>query len=379
MPLYLSEEQTMLRDSARHFLAENAPVAALRKLRDEHNADGFSRGLWAQFADMGFIGVLVPEAHGGLGLGHVEAGVVMAQIGAHLSASPLLASGIAAVSLFKAAGSPAQQADWLPRLATGQCIATIAVDEGRKHRPLHTALQARRQGEGWVLDGAKTFVPDGHVADAWLVVARSAGQPGDADGLSLFIVPRGSAGVSVERSAMVDARPTARLCLTQVVLPAEALLGGAHEGAAPLQAALDAGRAAAAAEALGLADEVFERTVNYLKERQQFGKRIGEFQALQHRSAHLFCELEITRAVVLRAQQLLDEGSPKAHEAVAVAKARAGRTANLAVREGVQMHGGMGMTDAFDIGLFMKRARVLDELWGDANQHLDQLARGRGY
>ena len=379
MPLYLTEEQTMLRDSARDFMAENAPPAALRALRDQRSDDGFSRDLWAKFADMGFTGVLVPEGHGGLGLGHVEAGVVMEQIGANLSASPLLASGIAAVSLLKHAGSTAQQAAWLPRLATGEAIATIAVDEGRKHRPLHTALRAEQQGGGWMLDGAKTFVLDGHVADAWLVVARSAGQPGDAAGLSLFIVPRGTAGVAVERTVMVDAHNAARLSFSHVTLPADALLGTAGEGAAPLQAALDAGRAAAAAEALGLAEEVFDRTVQYLKERKQFGKLIGEFQALQHRAAHLYSEIEITRGAVLRAQQLLDEASPRAHEAVAVAKARAGRTAARAVQEGVQMHGGMGMTDAFDIGLFMKRARVLDELWGDANHQLDQFALGRGY
>jgi len=379
MPLYLTDEQTMLRDSARDFLAENAPVAALRRLRDERSADGFSRDLWAKFADMGFTGVLVPEGHGGLGLGHVEAGVVMEQIGAHLSASPLLASGIAAVSLLKTAGSPAQQAAWLPKLATGEAIATLAIDESRKHRPLHTALRAERQGDGWVLDGAKTFVVDGHVADLWLVVARSAGTPGEAAGLSLFAVPCGTAGVAVERTVMVDAHNAARLTFSQVALPADALIGTAGEGAPPLQAALDAGRAAAAAEALGLAEEVFDRTVQYLKERQQFGKLIGEFQALQHRAAHLYCEIEITRAAVLRAQQLLDEGSPKAHEAVAVAKTRAGRTAARAVQEGVQMHGGMGMTDAFDIGLFMKRARVLDELWGDANHQLDRFALGRGY
>jgi alkylation response protein AidB-like acyl-CoA dehydrogenase len=379
MPLYLTEEQTMLRDSARDFMAENAPPAALRALRDQRSDDGFSRDLWAKFADMGFTGVLVPEGHGGLGLGHVEAGVVMEQIGANLSASPLLASGIAAVSLLKHAGSAAQQAAWLPKLATGEAIATIAVDEGRKHRPLHTAMRAERAGDRWVLDGAKTFVLDGHVADAWLVVARSAGQPGDAAGLSLFIVPRGTAGVAAERTVMVDAHNAARLSFSQVALPADALLGTADEGAAPLQAALDAGRAAAAAEALGLSEEVFDRTVQYLKERRQFGKLIGEFQALQHRAAHLYSEIEITRAAVLRAQQLLDEASPKAREAVAVAKARAGRTATRAVQEGVQMHGGMGMTDAFDIGLFMKRARVLDELWGDANHQLDQFALGRGY
>lgn len=379
MPLVLSEEQTLLRDSARDFLAEQAPIAELRALRDERSADGFSRGLWAQFAEMGFAGVLVPESHGGLGLGQVEAGLVMEQIGRRLAASPLLASAVAAVAALRAGASPAQQDRWLPALARGEAIATLAVDEGPKHRPLATALTARRDGDGWVLDGAKTFVPDGHVADLLIVVARSAGQPGERDGLSLFLLPRDAAGLAIERTVMVDAHNAARLTLAGVRVGADALLGPAGEGADVLDAALAAGRAAAAAELLGLADEAFERTVNYLKERRQFGRLIGEFQALQHRAALLYCELEVTRSAVLQAQQALDAGAADAADRVAVAKARAGRTATLAVQEGVQMHGGMGMTDEFDIGLFMKRARVLAELWGDGAYHLDQRALQRGY
>jgi alkylation response protein AidB-like acyl-CoA dehydrogenase len=379
MPLYLNDEQVQLQDSARNFMAENSPVSALRRLRDTQDADGFSRSLWARFADMGFTGVLVPEAHGGLGLGHVEAGVVMEQIGANLAASPLLASGIVATTAIRLAGSAAQQAEWLPRLAQGQAIATLAVDESAKHRPWHGSTTARRDGADWVIHGAKTLVLDGHVTDLLLVVARTGGVPGDRDGISLFAVPRGTPGVAIERTVMVDAHNAARITFEQARVPAASLLGEPGQAAPALQAALDAGRTAAAAELLGLADEVFERTVGYLKERKQFGKLIGEFQALQHRAAHLFCELEITRAALLRAQQALDQGTPQAAQAVAVAKARAGRTATRAVQEGVQMHGGMGMTDAFDIGLFMKRARVLEELWGDANQQHDQLALARGY
>lgn len=380
MPLYLNDDQVALEDSARSFMADAAPIAALRQLRDGRDPQGHSPALWAQFADMGFTGVLVPEAHGGLGLGHVEAGIVMAEIGRNLSASPLLASGIVATTLLRAGGTEAQQAEWLPRLAAAKAIATLAIDEAAKHKPWAVTTRATPQGDGWVLDGAKTFVPDGHVADLLLVVARTAAQAGERDGLSVFLVPRHSAGLAVERTVMLDAHNAARLTLNQVVLPASALLGGvAGQAATALEQALNAGRVAAAAELQGLADECFKRTVQYLKERKQFGKLIGEFQALQHRAAHLYTELEITRAAVLNAQQLLDAGSDKAAAAVAVAKARAGRSATRAVQEGVQMHGGMGMTDAFDFGLFMKRARVLEELYGDANHHLDRLALARGY
>ena len=376
MPLILTEEQTMLRDSARDFLAEQAPVSQLRALRDSADADGFSRALWSRFAEMGFTGVLVPESNGGLGLGHVEAGVVMDRIGHQLCASPLLASGLVAVTALRQAGSDAQQQHWLPLLASGKAIATLAVDEGVKHKPGQFSTRATAQGQGWRLDGAKTLVLDGHVADL-LIVAASVGA--DDSRTALFLVSPQAAGVTVERTVMVDAHNAARVQFKSVELGADALLGTLDAGGPALAAALDVGRAAVAAELMGLADEVFDRTVQYLKDRRQFGKQIGEFQALQHRAAHLYSELQITHAAVLKAQQMLDADIAGAAAAVAVAKARAGRTATLAVQEAVQMHGGMGMTDAFEFGFFMKRARVLQELWGDSNFHLDALARRRGY
>ena len=380
MPLILSEEQTMLRDSARSFLSDQSPVSALRQLRDSADATGFSRSLWGKFAEMGFTGVLVPESLGGLGLGPVEAGVVMAQIGHQLCASPLLASSLVAVTALRQAGTAAQQQEWLPRLASGQAIATLAVDEVAKHRATGFATTARVDvdsgGHGWVIDGAKTLVLDGHMADLLIIAATLPD-----GGVGLFGVMPQLAGLQIERTAMVDAHNAARITLQGVRVGADARLGGPDAGnsAAALSAALDVGRAGAAAELLGLADEVFDRTVQYLKDRRQFGKAIGEFQALQHRAAHLYTELEITRAALLKAQQALDADIHQAGTAVAVAKARAGRTATLAVQEAVQMHGGMGMTDAFEIGFFMKRARVLQELWGDSNFHLDALARRRGY
>ncbi len=376
MPLILTEEQTMLRDSARDFLAEQAPVSQLRLLRDSADADGFSRVLWSRFAEMGFTGVLVPESSGGLGLGHVEAGVVMDRIGHQLCASPLLASGLVAVTALRQAGSEAQQQHWLPLLASGKAIATLAVDEGVKHKPAHFNTRVTAHGPGWRLEGAKTLVLDGHVADL-LIVAASV--EGDASRTALFLVSPQAVGVTVERTVMVDAHNAARVQFKGVELGADALLGTLDSGGPALAAALDVGRAAVAAELMGLADEVFDRTVQYLKDRRQFGKQIGEFQALQHRAAHLYSELQISHAAVLKAQQMLDADIAGAAAAVALAKARAGRTATSAVQEAVQMHGGMGMTDAFEFGFFMKRARVLQELWGDSNFHLDALARRRGY
>ena len=329
---------------------------------------------------MGYTGMLVPEAFGGAGLGMVEAGVLMEQIGHTLCAAPFLASSVVAVSALRQAGSPAQQQHWLPRLASGEAIGTLALDEQPKHRPQATALRATRQGSGWRLDGSKCFVLDGHMATLLIVVARSDGVAGEERGLSLFAVPRDTRGVTVERTVMVDAHNAARLALSEVELPADALLGDAGAAWASLQATLDAGRAAAAAELLGIADEVFARTIAYLKERRQFGRSIGEFQGLQHRAAALYVDIELARAALMKALTTLDGDKPEAAaRAVATAKAKCGNAATLAVQEGVQMHGGMGMTDEFEIGFFMKRARVLQELYGDAGFHMDRLARMRGY
>ncbi len=371
MSLLLNEEQSMLRDSARSFLAENAPVAQLRRLRDSRDPAGFAGNTWAAFADLGYAGVAVAEAHGGAGLGAVEVGVLMEQIGRNLSALPFLASGVVAARLLQSAGSAAQQAAWLPRIARGEAIATLAVDEGIKHQPEAVALRAARHGGGWRLSGSKSFVPDGHVASLLLVAARAD------DGVALFALPRDTPGVQVERTVMADAHNAARVVLLDVALPDDARLPGG--GAAALQQALDFGRAAAAAELLGIADEVFERTLDYLKQRRQFGRLIGEFQALQHRAAMLYVDIELARAALAKALLALDTAPQQAAEAVAIAKAKCGSAATLAVQEGVQMHGGMGMTDQLDFGLFMQRARVLQELYGDAGWHMDRLARMRGY
>ncbi|WP_407156818.1 acyl-CoA dehydrogenase family protein [Bradyrhizobium sp. STM 3557] len=379
MPLLLTEEQSMLRDSARGLISDKAPVAHLRKLRDDRDAVGFSRELWATFAEMGFAGLLIPEEHGGSGLGAVEAGVVMEEIGRTLMPSPFLATSVLSASALTRGGSAAQKSEHLPKIATGSLLAALAIDEGTKHRPLNIAMQAVRSGNGFKLNGAKALVVDGHVANLLIVAARSAGAAGEREGFTLFLVDPKAKGVAVERTVMVDAHNAARISFDNVEVDADHVLGEIDNGYALLDGVLDLGRGAVASEMVGLSEEVFGRTVSYLKERKQFGKAIGEFQALQHRAAQLYIEIEITRAAVLKALQAIDTNAPNAASSVAVAKARAGTSATRAVQEGVQMHGGMGMTDQFDIGFFMKRARVCEELLGDANYHADQLARMRGY
>jgi alkylation response protein AidB-like acyl-CoA dehydrogenase len=379
MALILTEEQSMLRDSARGLIGDKAPVSHLRHLRDTRDATGFSRELWQTFAEMGFSGLLVPEEFGGGGLGCVEAGVVMEEIGRNLMPSPFLATSVLTASALARGGSAGQKSEYLPKIAGGSLLAALAIDEGTKHRPLSTAMRAVRSGNGFRLEGDKAFVVDGHAADLVIVAARTAGSAGEREGLTLFLVDRKAKGVEAERTVMVDSHNAARIRFDKVEVNADGVLGEVDQGSALLDAVLDIGRGAVASEMVGVAEGVFGRTVGYLKERRQFGKAIGEFQALQHRAAQLYIEIEITRAAVLKALQTLDKDVGQSAAAVAVAKARAGATATLAVQEGVQMHGGMGMTDQFDIGFFMKRARVCQELFGDSNFQADQLARMKGY
>lgn len=374
MPLILTEEQTMLKEAADGFLNERAPIAHLRKLRDSRDPDGVSRELWRAFGEMGFAGVLIAEEHGGSGLGAVEAGVVAEALGRTLTPSPFLGSAVLAATVLKG-GSEEQQAAWLPRIAAGQAIVALAVDEGPKHAPAKIAATAERSGNGFRLNAAKGFVLDGHVADALIVAARTE------EGMGLFLVNPSTAGVEVERTMMVDAHNAARVTLTDVEVDADALIGSLGGGEALLEGALNLGRACVAASLNGAGDQAFQTTLEYLRTRKQFGKFIGEFQALQHRAAHLFSEIEIARAAVMGALQALDAGKDSASlsVSVSVAKAKAGRVAELAVQEAVQMHGGVGMTDEYDVGLFMKRVRVLNELLGDPGFHQERMARSQGF
>ncbi len=376
MPLYLTEDQTMLRDTAKPFIADAAPVKHLRTLRDSKDETGFSRDLWSQFAEMGFTGIMVPEANGGLGLGHVEAGIVLEEIGRNLTPSPFLTTAVAAVEALKASGRLSEE--WLPKIASGAAIVALAVDEGAKHHPRHGTMKAERSGNGFKLSGTKSFVLNGHVADMMIVAARTARAEGDSEGLTLFAVPK-DAGQTADPRRLVDSSLASHVKFEGVEVDADAVIGEVDGGWEVLTKLLDAGRVGAAAEMIGVGAAAMDMTVDYLKQRKQFGKLIGEFQALQHRAAHLYGEMEVARATVLKAQQLLDAGDPRAALAVAVAKAKTGKAVRLSVQEGVQMHGGIGMTDEYDIGLYMKRDRALEEFFGDARYHAERVARMSGY
>ncbi|HPB23428.1 MAG TPA: acyl-CoA dehydrogenase family protein [Novosphingobium sp.] len=379
MPLYHTEDQAMLADTARQFMAgEGAIAKQLRHWRDTNCKDGFGHALWKQFAELGFTGILVDEADGGLGMGHVEAGIVLEEIGRNLTPSPFLTSSVMAATALGGA-SAETKGRYLPGLLSGDSVFAVAIDEGAKHRPERIATRAQRAGNGFSISGAKAFVVHGGSADMLVVAARTAGSDEDHDGITLFAVPRDASGLSQDVVRLVDSSMASHVKLDNVAVDADAVIGEVDGGRELLNRMLNAGRVGAAAESVGVAGGAFDMTTTYLKQRKQFGRLIGEFQALQHRAAHLYSEVEIARAAVIKAQQLLDAGSEKADLMVSVAKAKAGKAAGLAVREGVQMHGGIGMTDEYDIGLYMKRDRALAEFMGDLYYHADRVAKMSGY
>ena len=378
MAMTLNDDQNMLRDSARDFMVSEAPVAHLRKYRDMECKDGFAHGLWKQFAEMGFTGILIPEDQGGLGLGHIEAGIVLEEIGRNLSPSPFLSTSVAAVEALKLADK-AMRDRWFPGIIAGETVIGLAIDEGPKHRPEKTACVAERSGNGFKLSGHKQFVLQGASSDMLLVVARTAGSAGEQGGLTVFAVETDADGLSTEAARLVDSSMGAHVKFDGVEVNADAVIGDVDGGWSVLSSMLNAGRVGAAAEMVGVGTGAMDITFDYLKTRKQFDRVIGEFQALQHRAAHLYGEMEGARSIVLKAQSMLDDNHDKAELYVSAAKAKAGIACNLSVREGVQMHGGIGMTDEYDIGLYMKRDRALAEFMGDVNFHADRVATMNGY
>ncbi|PVM79498.1 acyl-CoA dehydrogenase family protein [Caulobacter radicis] len=374
----LTEEQTMLRDAAKAWSQESAPVSALRRLRNAGSRQTFDPAAWSEMGQMGWAGVVVPEAYEGSGFGYLGLGLILEETGKTLAASPLLSTALIAASALELGGSDAQKAAWLPRIATGEAVATLAVDEAAHHNPARIALTATTSGDGWALNGTKTFVLDGEAADLLIVAARTGGKSGDTDGVTLFLVPGDAPGVVRTHLSLADSRGAAQIAFDGVEVGVEAVLGEVGKGWAILEPVLDRAYAGLAAEMLGTASAAFEITLDYLKTRTQFGQVIGTFQALQHRAAKWFTDLETTRSCVEAALEALDAGAD-ARALSSLAKAKASEVLHLASNEMVQMHGGIGMTDEHDSGLYMKRARVAEALFGGSSFHRDRYARLMGF
>ena len=384
MPLALTEEQEMLSRSAAEFLADRASLAQFRTWRERSHQQAFDPELWREIAGMGWPGIAIGEEQGGAGLGLAGLGVVLEQLGRHLSVTPMNSTVLCGVTAIQLLGRAAQQAALLPQVIEGSRTISLAWDERPHFDPFGVATTARSTATGWLLNGCKRGVADVSSVDRLLVVCRLEGAAGDREGLGVFIVPRNAPRLRIEVTPMVDGSNYGEIVLEGVELGAEALLAGAAAPAAALGRLVDVINAGLAAELLGISEEAFARTLRYLKDRSQFGKPIGSYQALQHRAAHWFVELQLARSLVQEALLALDADPSSSlglqgPALASMAKAKASQVAELATNEAIQMHGGIGMTDAHDIGLYIKRARVLEQAFGDQNHHLDRLASLQGY
>jgi alkylation response protein AidB-like acyl-CoA dehydrogenase len=359
----LSEEQSMLRDAAKSWVQEKSPVTAFRKMRDSGAELGYDAAAWNEMAEMGWAGVIIPEEYGGSNFGYLSLGLILEELGRTLTASPLLSSGLAAASALILGGSDAQKSEWLPKIAEGTAVGALAIDEGAHHNPGKVEATV----SGGKLTGKKTFVLEGMAANVLIVSAKGS------DGVGLYVVKADDAGVSRTRLHLADSRGAANIEFKGAA--AEPLSGGA----ALIDKVLDRARAGVAAEMLGSALQAFETTLDYLKVRVQFGQVIGSFQALQHRAAKMFTDLELSRSAVEAALAAIDADSPDVPELVSLAKAKMGDTFHLVSNEMVQMHGGIGMTDAHDAGFYLKRARAAEAAFGNQAFHRDRYARIQGY
>lgn len=381
MSLVLNEDQLMLRESARSFCQDRAPVSVLRQVRDDGLKEGFPQDLWREIVELGWAGMAIPEQYGGFDFGYSGLGVVLEEMGRTLAPSPLFSTVVLGATAISLGGDEAQKSKWLPTIASGELLMPLAVEEGPLHRPEFISCSLQRTDEGLVLNGEKKFVLDGQTADYFIVVARSEGAAGDVDGVSLVVVDANAAGVEIQSLAMVDSRAAAHVRFNNVATSDFMLLGAEGRARDALEQTLDVGRIMLAAEMLGGIREVFERTVEYLKQREQFGVKIGAFQALQHRAALMYSEIQLCESLVRKALYELDQSVNGAQISTlaSMCKAKLSEVYMLVSNEGIQLHGGIGMTDEFDIGFYLKRARVAQQLLGDAAWHRDRYATLRGF
>lgn len=374
MKLILNEEQQMLRDSAKDFAEQKTPVSHFRGLRDNKDPLNWDKEIWKEMVDLGWSGILIPEEFGGSDFGLAGISVIMQEVGKTLTPSPLFATAVLGASAITSFGTQDQKSKYLPLIASGEITTAIAVDEESHHAPANTITKAELVKDKWVLNGKKKFVVDGASADVLIILARTSGAKGENTGLTLFILDANAKGIEVIKTDMADCRNYANIVLNNVAVDKTAILGDQESGGEAVDKILDEGRIALASEMLGNSEAAFEMTINYLKERKQFGVHIGTFQALQHRAAEMFCEIELTKSAVMAAMQGADENNNDLQRMASLAKSIAGETLYLVSNESVQMHGGIGVTDEYDIGFFMKRARVAEVIFGGANFHQERYA-----
>lgn len=374
MALILNEEQQSLKDIASEFLQSSAPITHFREIRDTQNELGYDESLWMEMVNLGWSGILIPEEYGGFDFGMVGMGSILEEAGKTLTPSPLFSTGVLGASLLTLGGNDSQKQTYLPQIVDGTLTTALALEESNRHAPYSIDTQAKKNGDQFIISGCKNFVIDGHSSNLLIVAARTEGSVNDESGITLFLVNSDSQGVEITKTSMVDSRNAANIKFSDVTVSSDNILGEENNGASILEVVLDRAQIAISAEMLGNASQAFNLTLEYLKERKQFGAVIGTFQALQHRAAEMYSELELTKSSVIAACNAVDENSNDLRRMASLAKFKSGETNHLITNEAVQMHGGVGVTDEYDVGLFMKRARVTEQIFGNSEYHIDRYA-----
>ena len=379
MKLVLTEEEQFLKDTAKNFADERSPITHFRALRDNNDPLLWDKDLWSEMTKLGWPGILIPEDYGGSNFGVTGISVILNECAKTLTPSPLFATGVIGAYSITNYGTEKQKEFYLPKIVNGELTTALAIDESSHHNPADTEIIAKKEGSSFIINGKKTFVIDGASADLIILLARTSGIKGDMTGLTLFLVDANSNGIDRRKLNMADSRNYANINFQNVEIPDSDILGDLETGGETIENILDIGRIAMASEMLGNAEAAFETTLDYLKQRKQFGVLIGSFQALQHRAAEMFCEIELTKSSVMGAMKAADEGSNELQRLSSLAKTMAGETLHLVSNEAVQMHGGIGVTDEYDIGFFLKRARVAEQIFGSSKYHTERYANLSGF
>jgi acyl-CoA dehydrogenase len=379
MKLILNEEQQFLKDTAKNFAEERTPVNHFRSLRDNKDDLLWDKDTWKEMVNLGWSGILIPEEYGGSNFGLAGISVILQECGKTLTPSPLFATGVLGAYAISQYGTEEQKKKYLPQIANGEITTAIAIDESSHHNPLNINTSAVSKDNSYILNGKKVFVVDGASADLLIVVARTSGKTGDSTGLTLFLVEINQPNINVVKLDMADSRNYANITFSDITVQKENILGDIEAGGEAIENILDIGRIAISAEMLGNTEAAFESTINYLKERKQFGVLIGTFQALQHRAAEMFCEIELTKSSIMAAMQGADNNSNELQRLASLAKTMAGETLHLVSNEAIQMHGGIGVTDEYDLGFYLKRSRVVEQIFGCSKFHTERYANISGF
>ena len=379
MKLILTEEQEFLRDTAKNFAQERTPVAHFRALRDSNDQNLWDKDIWQEMVNLGWSGILIPEEFGGSNFGVAGISVILQECGKTLTPSPLFSTGVLGAYAISNFGTQEQKEQYLPKIVNGKITTALAVDESSHHDPSKTSLTAEKKDDKYILNGKKTFVIDGASADVLIVLTRTSGNSDELTGLTLFIIDSNADGIDKTKLDMADSRNYANINFNDVKCSNQDILGALESGGETVESILDIGRIAISAEMLGNAESAFETTIEYLKQRKQFGVLIGTFQALQHRAAAMFCEIELTKSAVMAAVHGADERSNELQRLSSLAKTVAGETLHLVSNEAIQMHGGIGVTDEYDLGFFIKRSRVAEQIFGSSTYHTERYANLSGF